>query len=155
MSIFNKTLELMSHKVHGHSYTQVFRYHKIRKVGRVQVYCCSCFTSFSFWWLLFLATIQEGKQTIPAKNINCKDNVTEVSAFKEGLKYIDDIFFNDSKVTLDLSYIKSTLDPVNVIFCGHTSDGKYNLSYNFNRFEKWWVVQKSSTYLCSERTVSW
>lgn len=40
----------------------------------------------------------EGKQTVSAKIINCKDNDNEVSALKDGLKYFDENFFNDSKV---------------------------------------------------------
>lgn len=40
----------------------------------------------------------EGKQTVSAKSINCKDKDNEVSALKEGLKYVDEFFFNDSKV---------------------------------------------------------
>lgn len=40
----------------------------------------------------------EGKQSIPVKEITCKENVSEISALKAGLKYVDQDFFPDSKI---------------------------------------------------------
>ncbi|ONK78191.1 uncharacterized protein A4U43_C02F15490 [Asparagus officinalis] len=59
----------MSRRVQVHSYMNVSRYHHKKR-----------------------------KQTIPAEHIKHRGRVCEVYALKEGLKYIDEDFFDDSKV---------------------------------------------------------
>ncbi|XP_020254429.1 uncharacterized protein LOC109831506 isoform X1 [Asparagus officinalis] len=72
VSIHNKFWDLMSRRVQVHSYMNVSRYH--HKVWKKR------------------------KQTIPAEHIKHRGRVCEVYALKEGLKYIDEDFFDDSKV---------------------------------------------------------
>ena len=97
VSICNRVWELMPHKVHGHSFTHVSRYHKIWKVGGFSSNLFP-FTFFLFKWLSFLATVQDGKQTVPAKEISCKEEVNDISGLNKALKYFDENFFNDSQV---------------------------------------------------------